>query len=90
MNTRDQRICLWLVPFFGALFLIGFTITPGFFPPMSPTMTADDVAAFHRNNVAEIRAGMILLNLIGIGLIPFFMVIVVQMMRMGNPSRAFA
>jgi hypothetical protein len=33
---------------------------------------------------------MILLNLIGIGFIPFFMVIVVQMMRMANPSRAFA
>jgi hypothetical protein len=33
---------------------------------------------------------MILFNLIGIGFIPFFMVIVVQMMRMANASRAFA
>lgn len=90
MNTRDQSICLWLVPLFGALFLIGFWIFPGFFPPMSPTMTAEQVAAFYRDNVAEIRASMVLLNLIGIGFIPFFMVIVVQMMRMANPSRAFA
>jgi hypothetical protein len=90
MNTRDQSICLWLVPAFGALFLIGFSIFPGFFPPLSPTMTAEQVAAFYRDNVAEIRSSMILLNVIGIGFIPFFMVIVVQMMRMGNPTRAFA
>jgi hypothetical protein len=90
MNTRDQRICLGLVPLFGALFVIGFMIFPGFFPPLSPTMTAEQVAAFYRDHVGQIRASMILLNLIGIGFIPFFMVIVVQMMRMGNPSRAFA
>lgn len=90
MNTRDQSICLWLVPAFGALFLIGFSIFPGFFPPLSPTMTAEQVAAFYRDNVAEIRSSMILLNVIGIGFIPFFMVVVVQMMRMGNPTRAFA
>jgi len=90
MNTRDQRICLGLVPLFGALFLIGCTIFPGFFPPLSPTMSADEVAAFYRDHVGQIRASVILFNLIGIGFIPFFMVIVVQMMRMGNPSRAFA
>ena len=90
MNTRDQRICLGLVPFFAGLFLIGCTIFPGFFPPLSPTMPAERVAAFYRDHVGQIRGSMILFNLIGIGFIPFFMVIVVQMMRMGNPSRAFA
>lgn len=90
MNTRDQSICLWLVPAFGLLFLIGFSIFPGFFPPLSPTLSAEQVAAFYRDNVTQIRASMILLNVIGIGFIPFFMVIVVQMMRMANPSRAFA
>lgn len=90
VSTRDQRICLGLVPLFGALCLIGFAIFPGFFPPLSPTMTAEQVAAFYRGHVGEIRASMILLNVIGIGFIPFFMVIVVQMMRMANPSRAFA
>ncbi|MDD9936348.1 MAG: hypothetical protein OXT09_22240 [Myxococcales bacterium] len=90
MNTRDQSICLWLVPFFGVLFLLGLAIFPGLFPPLSPTMGAEEVAAFYRENVAGIRTTMILFNVIGIGFIPFFMVIVVQMMRMGNPSRAFA
>jgi hypothetical protein len=90
VNTRDQRICLGLVPVFGALVLIGFATFPGFFPPLSPAMTADQVAAFYRDHVGQIRASMILLNVIGMGFIPFFMVIVVQMMRMGNPSKAFA
>lgn len=90
MNTTDQRICLWLVPAFAALLLVAFWIFPGFFPPMSPTMTAEEVAAFYREHVGEIRASMVIVNLCGISFIPFFMVIVVQMQRMGNPSRAFA
>ena len=90
MNTTDQRICLWLVPGFAALLVVAFWIFPGFFPPMSPTMTAQEVAAFYRDHVGEIRASMVIINLCGISFIPFFMVIVVQMQRMGNPSRAFA
>jgi len=90
VNTTDQRICLWLVPAFAALLLVAFWIFPGFFPPMSPTMTAEEVAAFYREHVGEIRASMVIVNLCGISFIPFFMVIVVQMQRMGNPSRAFA
>jgi hypothetical protein len=90
MNTTDQRICLWLVPAFAGLLIVAFWIFPGFFPPMSPTMTADEVATFYREHVGEIRASMVIVNLCGISLIPFFMVIVVQMQRMGNPSRAFA
>src|SRR5262245_15910954 len=90
MSTRDQSICLWLVPFFGALFAIGAALFPGFFPPLSPTLSAEQVAAFYRDHVGQIRASLILLNVIGIGFIPFFMVIVVQMLRMGSPCRAFA
>jgi hypothetical protein len=90
MTTKDQIICVWLVPFFGVLFLIGFSTCPGFFLSMSPTMTADQVAAFYRDHLGSIRTSMILLNVIGVGFLPFFMVIVVQMMRMATPSRAFA
>ena len=90
MNTRDQSICLWLVPVFAVIFSIGVAIGPGLFPPLSPTLGAHEVASFYRDNVASIRATMILFNVIGMGFIPFFMVIVVQMMRMGNSSRAFA
>ena len=90
MNTTDQRICLWLVPGFGALLMLAFGIFPGFFPPLSPTLSAEEVATFYRNNVGAIRASMLICNVCGVAFIPFFMVIVVQMQRMANPSRAFA
>jgi hypothetical protein len=90
MNTRDQSICLWLVPFFGAAFVAAFCACPPFFLSMSPSMTAVQVATFYRDNVGAIRASLVVLNVIGIGFVPFFMVIVAQMMRMATPSRAFA
>jgi hypothetical protein len=90
MNLADQRICLWLVPAFGALLLCAFCLSPGFIPPSSPTLTAEEVANFYRHNVGQIRASMLIFNVCGIMFIPFFMVIVVQMQRMANPSRAFA
>lgn len=57
---------------------------------MSPTMTAQEVAQFYRDNLAQIRSSMILCNVIGVSLVPFFVVIVAQMMRMKNASRVFA
>jgi hypothetical protein len=90
MNTRDQRICLWLVPVFGAVLLVAYSIFPGSFPPMSPTMSANQVAAFYRDNLARIRTSMIILNCCEVMFIPFYMVVVVQMQRMANPSRAFS
>ena len=89
MRLSDQRICLWLVPVFGVVLVTAFCIA-GFVPPLSPTLPAQDVADFYRDHIGKIRAGMIAVNLCGIMFIPFFMVIVVQMQRMANPSRAFA
>ena len=34
-------ISLWTVPIFGGVLLIAFSAFPGFFPPMSPDMTAE-------------------------------------------------
>src|SRR5271168_173077 len=89
MKLSDQRICLWLVPVFGVVLITAFC-TAGFIPPLSPTLTAPEVADFYRDHIGKIRAGMITVNLCGIMFIPFFMVIVVQMQRMAIPSRAFA
>ena len=90
MRHPRESICLWLVLFFGAVFLIRFWICPGFFLSMSPTMTAEEIATFYRDNLGAIRASMILLNVIGIGFTPFFMVIVARMLCMNVPSRALA
>ncbi|MGH3676113.1 MAG: hypothetical protein ACRDU5_10320 [Mycobacterium sp.] len=90
MDLRSQRISLWITPFFGAVLLLAFVAFPGFFPPMSPEMTADQVAAFYQQNTTMIRFSMITFNLCAIMLIPFFMVIVVQIKRMATPSHVLA
>ena len=89
-NIQTQLISLWMAPVFGAVLLIAFLAFPGFFPPMSPAMTAEQVAQFYRDNTTMIRFSMITFNLCGIMLLPLFMVIVIQMKRMATQSHVFA
>jgi hypothetical protein len=89
-NIKTQLISLWTGPVFGVVLLIAFLAFPGFFPPMSPAMTAEQVANFYSDNTAMIRFSMITFNLCGIMLLPFFMLIVIQMKRMTTQSHVFA
>jgi hypothetical protein len=89
-SLRGQLICLWTTPVVGVVLLIAFVTFPGFFPPMSPEMTADRVAAFYAHHTTTIRFSMITYNLFAIMLIPLFALIVVQMKRMATPSQVLA
>ncbi|OBK70258.1 hypothetical protein [Mycobacterium sp. 1274761.0] len=89
-DIKTQLISLWTVPTFGLVLLIAFLAFPGFLPPMSPDMTADQVASFYANNRGMIWFSMITFNICGIMLLPLFMVIVVQMKRMATQSHVFA
>src|ERR1035441_8857479 len=89
-NITAQTISLWITPITGAVFLIAFLSFPGFRPPMSPNMTAVQVAAFFGEHATMIRVSMIIYDLFGVMLVPFFMLIVVQMKRMATPSHVFA
>ncbi|HEY1841318.1 MAG TPA: hypothetical protein VGG53_14070 [Mycobacterium sp.] len=89
-NSKTQLISLWTAPVFGVILLIAFLAFPGFFPPMSPDMTAGQVAKFYSDHTAMIRFSMITFNLCGIMLLPIFMVIAVQMKRMATQSHIFA
>lgn len=89
-KIKAQWVCLWTGPAVGAVLLIAAAAFPGFWPPMSPTMTADEVAAFYAEHTAWIRASQVTFNLCGILVLPFFMVIVVQMKRMATQSGVFA
>ena len=89
-NIKTQLISLWTVPIFGAVLLVAFLAFPGFFPPMSPDLSADQVAAFYSENRGMIWFSMITFNICGIMLLPLFMVIVVQMKRMATQSHVFA
>jgi hypothetical protein len=85
-----QRVSLWLSGFFGAAMLVAFVAFPGFFPPMSPRMSADQVSEFYRDNQAAVWFSMITFNFCAVMLMPLFMVIVYQMKRMATPTQVFA
>jgi hypothetical protein len=90
MSLSAQSISLWLALGFGVVLLVAFVLFPGFFPPMSPEMTAQHLAAFYSRNEAMIRLSMIIFNFCGIMLMPLFMVIVYQMKRMATPTQVLA
>ena len=89
-NIKTQLVALWIAAASALILLIAFIAFPGFWPPMSPQLTADQVASFYRNHTAWIRFSMVTFNLCGIMLLPFFCVIVVQMKRMATQSQVFA
>lgn len=89
-NIKTQWVSLWTGPAVGAVLLIALLAFPGFWPPMSPTLSAGQVASFYAENTAWIRFSQVTFNLCGIMILPFFMVIVVQMKRMRTQSHIFA
>jgi hypothetical protein len=89
-NIRAQWVSLWTAPAVGVVLLAAALAFPGFWPPMSPTLTPDQVADFYAEHTGWIRLGQVTFNLCGIMILPFLMVIVVQMKRMKTQSHVFA
>ena len=83
-RTDGELILLWTLPALGILWISAFFLFPGFVHPMSPTMSAEDVAAFYRDNVARVRYSMILFNWFGVGLIPIVLLLAMQIRRMAH------
>lgn len=88
--VSSQRVALWVTPVVLAIMAIAAIAFPGFWPPMSPTWSAEHVARFYREHTAWIRFSMVTYNLCGIMLLPFFCLIVVQLKRMRGQSQVFA
>lgn len=87
MNRVDgEVILLWTVPVLLLLWGSCFLLFPGFVQPMSPAMSADEVAAFYRDpdNLARIRYSMIVFNWFSVGLIPILALIAMHMRRMAH------
>lgn len=69
-----------------------FLLFPGFVQPMSPAMSAEEVAAFYRDpeNLPRIRYSMILFNWFAVGLIPILALIALQIRRMAHRTPIFS
>jgi hypothetical protein len=89
MNIRGQRILLWTAPPALALFALAYLVFPLFAPPLSPTSTPEQVAAFFRDYNTGILGVVILCNLIAGALVPLFAVTAVQISRTSTSSSVF-
>jgi hypothetical protein len=69
-RTDGELILFWTLPALVIIWVSAFFLFPGFLHPMSPNMSADQVASFYRDETARIRYSMILFNWFGVGLIP--------------------
>ncbi|AGP62370.1 MULTISPECIES: hypothetical protein [Mycobacterium] len=87
-----ELILLWTLPATLIIWIAGFVLFPGFHPPMSPTMTAEQVAAFYRDpaHLPEIRYSMIVFNWFGVCLVPILALIVLQIRRMAHRTPIFS
>jgi hypothetical protein len=85
-SVDGELLLLWSLPVMGLLWVLAFFTFPGFVQPMSPAMSADQVAAFYRDpdNLPRIRYSMIVFNWFGIALIPVLALIAMQMRRMAH------
>src|SRR5262245_9541739 len=83
-RTDGELILFWTLPALAIIWVSAFFLFPGFLHPMSPTMSADEVAGFYRDETARIRYSMILFNWFGVGLIPTVILLAMQVRRMAH------
>jgi hypothetical protein len=89
MNIKGQRILLWTAPPAMALFALAYVVFPLFAPPLSPTLSPEQVAAIFRDYNTGILGVVILCNLIAGSLVPLFAVTAVQISRTSSSSSVF-
>lgn len=87
---RAQQVILWSAPVLALVLLVLFVAFPGFFPPMSPDMSAAEVGAFYRENTGRIQLSQVGFNLFGVLIVPFFLLVMVQMQRMRSETHIYA
>ena len=70
MRQRDGELILfWTLPLVAIIWVSAFLLFPGFVHPMSPAMSAQEVAAFYRDpeNLPRIRYSMVVFNWFAVG-----------------------
>ncbi len=83
-----ELIIFWTLPAVAIIWISAFVLFPGFVHPMSPNLSAEQVANFYRDETARIRYSMILFNWFGVGLIPIVILLAMQIRRMAPGHRS--
>mgnify|MGYP001007264033 CR=1 FL=1 len=90
-RITGELILLWAMPFLWLFWLAAFLTFPGFVEPMSPKMTAREVASFYFDpaHLTRIRYSMVVFNWFGVALIPLLVMIALQINRMAHRTPLF-
>jgi len=85
MPKTLNHTLLLSVPIIGLIWIAAFLVFPTY-TPMSPTMTAADLAAFYgdRANATRVQYAMIVFNWFEIGMVGLYATIALQMQRMSH------
>ena len=90
LHTTTQKVCAWSGLAGMLIFFLGLVIAQ-FFPPPSPSLSPEAVAAIYQENATGIRIGMILLMASGVLTAPFVALISIYMRRIeGNRTPVLA
>lgn len=91
-GVDGQTLLLWSVPVLMTIWLGAFLLFPGFVHPMSPRMTAEEVAAFYRDpdTHSRVQYSMIVFNWFCVGLVPMLALIALQLRRMAHRTPIFS
>ena len=81
-NATTQRILIWMTLIMIAIFGVGYAGMMGFCPPPEPSLGASEVVALYKTNNMEFRVGVVLCLLSGGFLLPFSVVVSMQMARL--------
>jgi hypothetical protein len=86
ISTSGELLLLWSLPVVWLIWVAAFVMFPGFVTPMSPRMSANEVAAFYfaPENLPRIRYSMIVFNWFGVALVPLLAMIAMQIHRMAH------
>ncbi len=91
MNIRNQMLCAWSG--IAAMALFGLALWPlaSFIPPLAPTLTPAEVAAFYQQNATGVRMASVLILMAGGLNCSFVGVISAQMRRIEkvNPALTY-
>lgn len=81
MNKRHQLLSIWCAALGGVIILIGYWPMAKFFPPLSPSASAQEIVNIYNGNLFGIRLGMVLMQLGAAMFFPLVAVIGIQMRR---------
>src|SRR5437868_10113800 len=81
-TIKAQRFLLWFALICATVFFYSWGWLMGFFPPPSPSLTADQVVALYGEHNIQFRVGVFLALITGAFMMPYSVVISMQMARL--------